>query len=151
MAEIGMLDIYIDGACQPNPGGHTSYGVVVKHMEDTIYKESGYLGESPSFSNNVAEYHALIQALSYLKKTTEIYVALIHSDSKLLVEQMEGRRIVRGGKYLPYYNRAKSLVKELLDQRITVFFRWIPKEKNLEANRLAILELSKASTAGRYS
>jgi hypothetical protein len=68
-------------ACEPvNPGGHATWGVTVKRGDRIIAEESGYVGDGPKMSNNVAEYAGLLRVLEIVSGTT-------------------GRVIIRGGWY----------------------------------------------------
>lgn len=93
MTKTEKLNVWIDGACEPvNPGGTASYGLVVKVGDKTVHTESGILGSGKLMSNNVAEYCALIMFLKWNKDNKP---AIIHSDSLMLVNQMEGLFQVR--------------------------------------------------------
>jgi ribonuclease HI len=138
-----MITLYFDGACEPvNPGGHASYGFVVYRGKSSLIREYGYLGHGPKMSNNVAEYTALYEALSYLqamKITTEPILA--RGDSKLVIEQMSGRWASHGGLYVPYMEATKTLAKIFND----IMYEWIPREQNSEADELSKRVLTEKS------
>ena len=59
-----MISIFFDGACEPvNPGGTASYGWVIKKDGKTILSGSGIVGSGEGMTNNVGEYHGLIEGI----------------------------------------------------------------------------------------
>ncbi len=83
-------------------------------------------------TNNVAEYHAAIEGLRLAREfgATEV---LLRSDSRLLVEQLEGRFRVKN----PTLIRLHTEVRSLLSEFSKVRFEHVPREFNKEADRLA--------------
>jgi len=151
-----MLDVYIDGACEPvNPGGTASYGVVV--FRDTpeanyirsdpylnrVWEEGKIIGSGPEMSNNVGEYAGLIAFLEWYQSQDLWEEATIYSDSKMVVNQMGSNWKARQGLYVPYYRRASSLVSKIRETRVVPFkFKWIPREDNYLADGLAVEALT---------
>lgn len=126
--------VYIDGLTEPvNPGGAATYGLVIYQDGKKIYEEKKFIGEGEGFSNNVAEYSALIAALRWLMQKGIAEDIEIRSDSRLLVNQMNGLWKGRKGLYYDYYLKAK----ELRDSFRGIEFKWIPRERNREADRLS--------------
>lgn len=127
--------IHIDGGSRGNPGPAAA-GTLFLNENGQIFKQySEYLGEN--FTNNEAEYLALIFALKKFKqifgkklaKSTEIE---IRSDSELLVKQMRGEYKVLDAKIQPLFLESWNL---RLDFK-KVNFKLIPREKNKEADAL---------------
>lgn len=167
-----MLKAYIDGACEPNPGGTASYGVLVvrKAPKDTIVEEltevgftipnseyrerwklvwesSGIAGLGSKMSNNVAEYVALIVLLGWFDNQVAENMTIL-SDSRLLVNQMQLNWNADSTKlYFPYYGEALTLI---MSERIgnLVSFKWIPREQNL-ADALAVKALAEVGIVRR--
>jgi len=140
------LKIWIDGACEPiNPGGTASYGVVVKHRGKVLFSECKVIGEGPAMSNNVAEYSGLIAFLEwYIPLKARFNTKqrpVIYSDSRLLIKQMSKEWRARKGLYLPYYNRARNLIRQ---NNLDLSFWWVPREQNEEADTLSKEALVKA-------
>jgi ribonuclease HI len=127
------IKCWFDGGCGPrNPGGHATYGAVVRDESDTrIFVANGYLGEGPQMSNNVAEYAGICAVMEFLIES-KIQQAVIFGDSKLVVKQLNRQWKARGGLYLEQYKRAILL----RDQLPHVVIKWIPRERNLEADSL---------------
>lgn len=130
-----MILVYIDGLCEPvNPNGVATYGFTIYRNGKTIVREYGVVGEGEGMSNNLGEYAALCEALKALIKlnlTGEEVV--VKSDSKLLVNQMNGVWKCHGGYYVSKYIEAKELVKSFK----SIKFIWIPREDNSEADSLS--------------
>jgi ribonuclease HI len=128
------ITVYFDGLCEPrNPGGIAAYGFLVYQGESKVYEKWGVIGEGAAMSNNVAEYYAVCEALSWLLNNgyhnTKITV---RGDSQLVVNQLGGWWGVRGGLYYQYYVKAKKY----LDLFADVKFEWVPRERNKEADEL---------------
>ena len=131
----GPVEVWYDGCCEPvNPGGHAACGVLIRCNGKTLLQESRYIGHGPRMSNNVAEYSGILAALEYLLQAglTRHRVTL-RGDSMLSVRQMSGEWRVRGGLYLPYWQRARELAGQFPD----ISFVWIPREENSEADALS--------------
>jgi ribonuclease HI len=137
---VRHLDAWFDGATgSANPGGHASWGAIIKHDNRAIWKAHGYVGHGPEMSNNVAEYCGLISVLAFLYTNRESWSsATVHGDSKLVVMQMNGKWGAYGGLYYPYYETAKAGFESLRDR---IKLKWVPREKNGEADELSKLEL----------
>jgi ribonuclease HI len=138
---IAGITCYFDGGCDPNPG-HASCGALVKRDGKTIWKHSQYIGNH--LSNNVAEYAGVIAVLSYLLEN-KIDTATIYGDSNMVVQQMNRKWRAKAGTYLPYYKEALALRVQLPN----VTIKWIPREKNGEADALAGDALSARHSSGR--
>lgn len=130
------LHLYIDGASRGNPGP-SSVGVVVLDASGrTLCEHCRRIGE---FTNNVAEYTALLDALTLCREMggTELRV---HSDSQLLVRQMNGSYRVKNPRLLEHFTR----IRELLRYFAAVEFVHVPREQNTHADRLANQALDQA-------
>ncbi len=127
--------IYTDGGARGNPGPGAIGVVFANEKGEILKKYSEYLGEN--FTNNEAEYLALIFALKKFKqlfgkklaKNTEIE---IRSDSELVVKQLRGEYKVLDPKIQPLFLEAWNL---RLDFK-KVNFKLVPREKNKQADEL---------------
>ena len=138
-----MLNVYIDGSCAPvNPGGTASYGLIVKRGESLIFQTGKVVGVGKEMSNNVAEYKGLLSFLSWYisyakeydnKNNNEIEQVIVHSDSQLLVNQMNRKWKATSGLYYPYYKSAILLTQYYKN----IEYKWIPREENSDADNLA--------------
>ena len=125
-----MINVWIDGAARPNPG-KGGIGVVIQG-ESWDYSISEPL--NGKVTNNVAEYVAIGRALNelVLNKLCNRDIT-IFSDAEMVVEQLNGERMVQKGAYLNSYFAVKNLMG--LFSKLKV--EWIPREENAEANLLA--------------
>jgi ribonuclease HI len=135
-----MINVYIDGASRGNPG-EAGIGILIKSDNgDTVFSAAGYGGK---MTNNQAEYHALIAALTKIKKSPSLLVSSgtestesinIHSDSELVVRQLNGQYKVKEPELKKLYDTVNELIKAI-PSRIVI--KHIKREQNREADRLA--------------
>ena len=120
---------FIDGAARGNPGP-AGAGVYIELAGDGVTEEIAEpLG---STTNNVAEYAALLLALDRAAEIGADEVE-IFSDSKLLVEQVNGNFRVRAEHLKPMVAKAVQRAKGF--RRFALVH--VPREKNRRADRLA--------------
>lgn len=125
---MNKLELFIDGACQGNPGPG-GVGVVIRQDGKTIKEISRFIGNS---TNNIAEYSALIFGLqeSVILRAESVK---INTDSQLLYRQLIKVYKVKHPNIIGLYNQAVRLVEEFKEFSI----KHIPRELNREADRLA--------------
>jgi ribonuclease HI len=130
-----MIEAWYDGAVEPiNPGGHGSFGIVIKRDGKKIFEHSDYIGIGPEISSNVAEYRGLIEILSHLINQNLINEEiLIRGDNKMSILQMAGLWKAKKGFYLEHYKKAHQLAQAFKN----ISFEWIPRELNQEADDLS--------------
>lgn len=122
-----MLEVYVDGATQGNPGP-SGAGVFVKGKK--VKKEAQYyLG---TVTNHEAELIALIRALELCHETFPDQILSIRSDSKLVVDMVE-KRYIKNANFQPLLLQ----ILQLMDKFPYCFIKWIPDQKNKNADRLA--------------
>jgi ribonuclease HI len=127
--------IYIDGGSRGNPGPAAIGFLFCNEKGEILKKYSEYLGEN--FTNNEAEYLAVISALEKFKKVFGKKLAKnseiqVRSDSELLVKQLRGQYKILNPKIQPLFLKAWNL---RLDFK-KVNFKLISREKNIQADRL---------------
>ncbi|HZS93190.1 MAG TPA: ribonuclease HI family protein [Chloroflexota bacterium] len=123
------LILETDGASRGNPG-LAGAGVVIRDENGRRLETIGkFLGVT---TNNQAEYQALIAGLEAVGHHNPEAVE-VHSDSELLVKQMNGQYRVRNPAILPLYARAMELTVALGD----VTYTYVPRERNSGADALA--------------
>jgi probable phosphoglycerate mutase len=127
---------YIDGGSRGNPGP-AGYGVRIEDDQAALVEElRGALGVA---TNNVAEYHGLLAALTWAAERG-VAALEIRSDSELLVKQMLGVYRVKNPGLQPLYQRARQLAARVG----RVGFQHVRRELNTEADRLANLAMDEA-------
>jgi ribonuclease HI len=123
----GQLVAYIDGGARGNPGP-AGYGVRLETSDGVAIQElKAAIGHA---TNNVAEYQALIAALTFAVDGGYRNL-LVRSDSELLVRQMRGEYRVKNQGLQPLFGKARLLAERL--QRVT--FEHVPRALNQEADR----------------
>lgn len=131
------INIFVDGGARGNPGP-SAVGVVVKDKKGRIIHKFGkYIGFG---TNNVAEYSAVIEALTFAKKLGKLKNVTIFADSELVVSQLAG--IYKMKK--PHLRMLLFTVR-VLEQEVggNVSYVSIPRAKNKEADRLVNMVLDR--------
>jgi ribonuclease HI len=124
------IHAFTDGASRGNPG-ESGIGILLKDERGgALTSIFGYIGTA---TNNVAEYTALVTCLrmvSKLKCTTLI----VHSDSELLVRQMQGTYKVKEPRLKEFVQEARGIIAQ---SDLRCRFIHITREQNKEADKLA--------------
>lgn len=121
--------LYADGACRGNPGPAGSGAALVSEEGHVVAEAMRYLGPG---TNNVAEYTALIIGLEEAWRH-DVEDLEIRMDSRLVVEQMNGKWRVRDAKLRPLADRARELLARFAKWKL----RHIPRDQNAVADLLA--------------
>lgn len=133
------LIIYTDGASRNNPG-LASYGFTISDDKGRLlYEEGKFIGIA---TNNFAEYSAVLAALKYVLKrffkdfplTIYVYV-----DSKLVANQLSGKYKIKS----PNLKGLILQVRNLMVNIGEVYFYYIPRAQNKQADQLANIALDK--------
>jgi ribonuclease HI len=128
MKDAPLLSIHTDGGARGNPGP-AAFAYVIDLPDGTQIEEAGCLGK---LTNNQAEYIALIRALEHALLLGPHHRLLIHSDSELMVKQLNGEYQVKNADLRGLYNQAQKL-----EQRFaSVQFRHVPRAQNKHADQL---------------
>jgi ribonuclease HI len=126
----GMKDAFIlhtDGGSRGNPGP-AAYAYVIERPGHPPIEEMVFMGSS---TNNIAEYTGMLKALEHSLELGARHV-IVHSDSELMVKQMNGDYKVKNPGLLPLYQQATKLVREFE----TCKFKHVYREQNTHADRL---------------
>ena len=113
MGEPSTFTIHIDGAARGNPGP-AAFAYVIERDGEPPIEDKGCLGTS---TNNQAEYTALVKVLERAAQL-QARRLLIHSDSELLVKQMNGVYRVKNEDLRQLYEQAKRLAAQF--ERVTL-------------------------------
>jgi len=126
---LKVLRLFTDGAARGNPG---PAGLGISIEDDgglklrTLHK---WLGIA---TNNEAEYHALIEGLKAVRSWNPDRLE-VRLDSKLVVEQIEGRFKVKEPRLKELHAMAKALYEEFPNREI----KHVDREQNRRADLLA--------------
>ncbi len=131
--KIKRVVIFTDGTAEPNPGPAAIGATIKDEQGKLITSISQPIGQA---TNNQAEYRAIIAALESAIRSGASQVD-IHSDSELVVRQIDGRYRVKNAALKPLYQRVKQLQSQLKGFTIT----HIPRQQNIEADSLANMAL----------
>ena len=112
--------------------GCATFGVVVYSNGERIHRAAGPVISNTGASCNTGEYQAVIECLRYLQREGHT-TATVYGDSKMVVQQLNGRWKARAGLYMPFYNEAIELRRALPD----VLLLWTNRENNTEADALS--------------
>jgi ribonuclease HI len=146
-AGLGLI-IRTDGAARGNPGPASSGAVLIDASSPgarrpdaaPIASISEYLGVQ---TNNVAEYVAVVRALALALELGAREVELL-LDSKLIVEQVNGRWRVKDAKMIPLHAEVKV--------HLSKFARWsathVPRAQNKLADALCNEAIDRAQAGG---
>jgi phosphoribosylglycinamide formyltransferase-1 len=128
--------IHTDGGSRGNPGPGAA-GIVLKDTQGHLLAAQGFfLGRT---TNNVAEYAGITKALEVALTWGATDIEL-HSDSELLVKQLNGQYAVRSPNLKPLYQQAKSLLDRLDHWQVI----HVQRDQNKHADRM----VNKALDAG---
>ncbi len=127
MTSDGSWTIYTDGASRANPGP-AAFAYTIERPGQPIIEVSQRLGEA---TNNIAEYTALVKALEHARDLGGRRLT-VHSDSELMVNQMNGHYKVKHAGLLPLYDEACRLRRGF--DRVDI--RHVFRSANSRADRL---------------
>ncbi|MHC1625767.1 MAG: ribonuclease HI family protein [Methanoculleaceae archaeon] len=101
------IELFTDGAARGNPGP-AAWAYIAVRNGALLRTRSGYLGTA---TNNVAEYHAVLNALRDTLSTGVDTVSVI-SDSELVVRQLRGEYRVKAEHLADLFRQVKRLEAE---------------------------------------
>jgi len=131
------IHLYVDGASRGNPG-ESGIGIIIKDEDGSVIEEHyEYIGVN---TNNASEYKALIFALEKVKRLNPSRLK-IHSDSKIVVNQVKGMYKVKNPVLIELYWEAFNLLKNFKSWEIIL----IAREENKRADILANMGIEKKS------
>jgi probable phosphoglycerate mutase len=125
-----------DGGSRGNPGP-AGYGAVVSENGKILAELYDVIGTA---TNNVAEYSGLLAGLTHIHQLDPDATIEVAMDSKLVVEQMSGRWQIK-------HADMRDLAKQCRDAHSPslVSYKWIPRDENSHADRLANKALDSGS------
>lgn len=133
-----MYEVWTDASTKPKKYnkknrviGCSSIGVVVKKNGNIIHSHSSYIGNS--YDNNQAEYAAFIYAVNKIIEMDITDEVVFYTDSNVVEKQINGTYQAKSSTILNYYEESIKLIKNLNLWKV----KWIPRELNREADKLA--------------
>jgi ribonuclease HI len=130
---MAELVAYVDGGSLGNPGP-SGIGVIISGCDSGPVHIAKWIGNQ---DNNVAEYAALMEALQYAV-TSKAHKLHVYSDSQVVVRQMTGEYACRSARLYSLHWTCCKLARAL-----KFSISHVPRENNVEANRLAQSALRK--------
>lgn len=121
--------IEADGGSRGNPGPAGSGSVVLDEQRNELAAIPYVVGKA---TNNVAEYHGLLNGLTKAKElgATDVVVRM---DSKLVVEQMSGRWKIKHPDMQELALQCRAIAQEFA----SITYNWVPRKENKRADELA--------------
>ena len=124
-----ILKIYTDGGSKGNPGPSSIGGVGYLNGKK-IFEFKKSIGIA---TNNDAEYRALIEGLEQVINFKNLKRIEFFSDSRLMVNQVNGFFKVKNGKIKEYILKIRVLEQEI---GLPISYHLVPREQNVEADLL---------------
>ena len=125
----GYYLLNADGGNRGDPLGRAAIGALLQTRRlEFVAQISKTIGPA---THNVAEYHALIEGLK-LARGCGIQHVRVYMDSEMVVDQVNGVSAVRKAHLSELHKEARGLVHQFKSFRIS----WVPRELNVEADRL---------------
>ena len=139
MDQTTTLNIYTDGGARGNPGP-AALGVYIENDKGkTLIKIGRTLGDT---TNNIAEYSAILEGLSWVLLHREEMPKLIKinffMDSNLASSQLNGLYKIKSPHLRDYLFKIREKEGEL---KIPINYSHIPREENKKADRMVNLAL----------
>lgn len=127
---IGKVIIEADGGSRGNPGVAGSGSVLYSADRSQVLRKIAYVVGTAT--NNVAEYHALLNGLraAYEMGARDVEVLM---DSKLVVEQMSGRWKIKHPDMRELAVKCQAIARNFA----SISYNWVPRKDNTAADELA--------------
>jgi ribonuclease HI len=125
----GYYLLNTDGGNRGDRLGRAAIGALLRTRRlVTVAQISKEIGPA---THNVAEYRGLIEGLK-LARECGIQQIRVYMDSEIVVDQVNGASAVRQAHLSELHSEVKRLVEQFRSFRIS----WVPRELNVEADRL---------------
>lgn len=141
MGKIQKLNIFTDGGARGNPGP-AAIGVFV--TEDSGTEIAGFGKKIGVSTNNVAEYKAVVEALSWIienrERLSEDVKINFFLDSNLVCSQITGLFKIKKSHLRDLLFQVRQMESEI---NIPINYSYVPREKNKEADKYVNLALDR--------
>lgn len=135
-----FINVYTDGGARGNPGD-AAVGVYIS--DSNSKKIAGFGKKIEVATNNVAEYKAVLEALSWVaenKKTLKIAKINFFLDSLLVYSQIVGLYKVKDSKLRTLVFAVRQKEAKI---NMPIFYKHIPREQNKKADYFVNAALDK--------
>lgn len=120
--------IHTDGGSRGNPGP-AAIGVVIERGNNVISEFGKPIGET---TNNVAEYTAVIEALTYVLENNMLFDRInFYLDSMLIVNQINGVFKVKQMHLFDLLMKVRHLEQQI---KKSITYTFVPREQNSRAD-----------------
>jgi ribonuclease HI len=128
-----MLSVFADGLCEPrNPGGFACWAwVAFDNSGQETANNHGCIGSGQGMTNNLAEYHAVLEAFRFASKDLFHKPIQFFTDSQLVVNQVNGEWACNSPSLQPLCVEASEWLN-----RTDWTLGWIPRAQNVRADQL---------------
>ena len=128
-----MIDMYTDGSAINGVNKAGGWGFVAIKDGEIINSDSGtWTREKGVMTSNACEYKAVIEACKWIIKNKINEKVNFLSDSRLVVNQLNGNWVVRSKNLLDLYLEARNYMRMIKHE-----ISWIPRVKNKLADSLS--------------
>ena len=139
---LPSLIIHTDGGARGNPGPAATGFTIHNQAGKLLFQLGTTIG---STTNNVAEYTAVIHALSWVDNNHLLLSGFgsiqAFLDSSLVVNQLAGKFKIRQQHLIPLYRQTHALIAKI---GVPVHFSYIPRLQNSAADKLVNLALDQS-------
>jgi ribonuclease HI len=129
-----FINVFTDGGARGNPG-ESAIGVYITDEKNN--KVVGIAKRIGVGTNNVAEYKAVLEGLAWISENKEKLIGLtrinFYLDSNLVCSQIRGFFKVKDAKLRDLLFILRQIEQEI---KIPIYYEYIPREKNKEADAL---------------
>src|SRR3989344_1467906 len=136
---IKKLNIFTDGGARGNPGP-SAIGIFIK--DENGHRTASFGKKIGNSTNNIAEYKAVIYALSWIienkKELSEDVRIDFFLDSNLVYSQIVGVFKIKSSELRSLLFKVREKESEI---RAPINYSYIPREKNKEADKEVNLAL----------
>lgn len=129
------IHAFTDGASRGNPG-ESGIGVILRDEKgNTLTTHKSYIGQT---TNNVAEYRAMLACLKMAEKF-QCQRLVVHSDSELMVRQLQGKYKVKDPELKTHFGQVQQLLRNASFEFEIIH---VAREQNMDADELANIAIN---------
>ena len=135
---MNSLTIHTDGASRGTPGA----AAIAYVIEGSSVGKIEFCQAIGTYSNNQAEYRAMVAALEKLVELTPKDATVeVYADSELMIKQINGEYRVKDVNLQPLFKQVTDFCRVLEHGGNALIFTAVRRELNKDADRLANVAL----------